>query len=84
MMTIPAIDMVATGRNIMKLRKAAGLSVREIQNIFGFTTPQAIYKWQHGTAMPTIDNLVVLAAVLDVTIDEILLVQREDIVQFAT
>ena len=84
MMTIPAIDMVATGRNIMKLRKAAGLSVREIQSIFGFTTPQAIYKWQHGTAMPTIDNLVVLAAVLDVTIDEILVVQREDIVQFAT
>ena len=84
MMTIPAIDMVATGRNIMKLRKAAGLSVREIQNIFGFTTPQAMYKWQHGTAMPTIDNLVVLAAVLDVTIDEILVVQREDIVQFAT
>ena len=84
MMTIPAIDMVATGRNIMKLRKAAGLSVREIQNIFGFTTPQAIYKWQHGTAMPTIANLVVLAAVLDVTIDEILVVQREDIVQFAT
>ena len=84
MMTIPAIDMVATGRNIMKVRKAAGLSVREIQNIFGFTTPQAIYKWQHGTAMPTIDNLVVLAAVLDVTIDEILVVQREDIVQFAT
>ena len=68
----------------MKLRKAAGSSVREMQNIFGFTTPQAIYKWQHGTAMPTIDNLVVLAAVLDVTIDEILVVQREDIVQFAT
>ena len=68
----------------MKLRKAAGLSVREMQNIFGFTTPQAIYKWQHGTAMPTIDNLVVLAAVLDVTIDEMLVVQREDIVQFAT
>ena len=68
----------------MKLRKAAGLSVREMQNIFGFTTPQAIYKWQHGTAMPTIDNLVVLAAVLDVTIDEILVGQREDIVQFAT
>ena len=83
MMTIPAIDMVATGRNIMKLRKAAGLSVREIQNIFGFTTPQAIYKWQHGTAMPTIDNLVVLAAVLDVTIDEVVVGQREEILQFA-
>lgn len=72
MMTIPAIDMVATGRNIMKLRKAAGLSVREIQNIFGFTTPQAIYKWQHGMAMPTIDNLVILASVFQVKIDDIL------------
>ena len=37
-------------------------------------TPQAIYKWQHGTAMPTIDNLVVLAAVLDVPMDEIIVI----------
>lgn len=57
---IPTIDMIATGRNIIRLREAAGLSVRELQDIFGFATPQAIYKWQHGTALPSIDNLVVL------------------------
>lgn len=34
--------------------------------------PQALYKWQHGTALPTIDNLVVLAAVLGVKVDDIL------------
>lgn len=71
---MPTIDMAATGRNIIRLREAAGLTVRDLQDIFGFTTPQAIYKWQHGTAMPTIDNLVVLSAVLEVPIDEIIVV----------
>lgn len=74
MFTMPTIDMVATGRNIMRLREVAGLTVRDLQDIFGFSTPQAIYKWQHGTAMPTIDNLVVLAAVLDVPMDEIIVI----------
>ena len=74
MFTVPTIDMVATGRNIMGLREAAGLTVRDLQDIFGFATPQAIYKWQHGTAMPTIDNLVVLAAVLEVPMDKIVVI----------
>ena len=59
-MHIPTINMVRTGQNIMNLRQERGLSVRDIQEVFGFVTPQAIYKWQHGTALPTIDNLVVL------------------------
>lgn len=74
MFTLPAIDMAATGRNIMRLREAAGLTVRELQDIFGFATPQAIYKWQHGAAMPTVDNLVVLAAVLGISMDEIIVI----------
>lgn len=72
MFTIPAINMAKTGQNIMQLRVAAGLSVKDLQDVFGFATPQAIYKWQHGTALPTIDNLVVLAAVFGVHIDDIL------------
>ena len=54
----------------------AGFTVKEMQEVFGFTTPQAIYKWIHGTAMPTIDNLVILAAVLGVTMDEIIVVDK--------
>lgn len=71
-MAIPTIDMVRTGQNINRLRQLAGVSVKDLQDVFGFATPQAIYKWQHGTALPTIDNLVVLAAVLGVRIDDIL------------
>ena len=77
MFVMPTIDMVATGKNSEMLRKAAGISVRDLQDVFGFGTPQAIYKWQHGAAMPTIDNLVVLAAVLQVKIDDILVVDVE-------
>ncbi|MBQ6480878.1 MAG: helix-turn-helix transcriptional regulator [Anaerolineaceae bacterium] len=69
---IPTIDMVRTGNNIARLRMEAGLSVRDLQRILGFATPQAIYKWQQGRALPTLDNLVVLAAVLGVKIDDIL------------
>ena len=70
----PTINLVATGQNIVRLRKAAGLSVRDLQDIFGFATPQAIYKWQRGTAMPTIDNLVVLAVIFQVKMDDIIVV----------
>ena len=72
MVNLPVIDMIRTGQNIGRLRKQAGLSVRDLQDIFGFATPQAIYKWQQGAALPTIDNLVVLAAVLQVRMDDIL------------
>lgn len=41
---IPIFDAVGTGENITKLRKQKHLSVREIQEVFGFETPQAIYK----------------------------------------
>ena len=74
MIDIPFVDTVATGQNIDRLRNAAGLSVKDMQMIFGLATPQAIYKWIHGTSMPTIDNLVILAAVLGVSMDEIVVV----------
>ena len=74
MFNMPIIDMVATGQNIVRLREAAGLTVKDLAEIFGFSTPQAVYKWQHGTAMPTIDNLVVLAAVFGVAMDDIVVV----------
>ena len=75
---IPYIDMAGTGQRIVRLRKAAGMSVKELQDIFGFSTPQAIYKWQQGAALPAIDNLVVLAVVFGVTIDDIIVLESSD------
>ena len=75
---IPVIDLIETGKNIKRIREASGISVRDIQNILGFTNPQAIYKWQNGECLPTIDNLVILAAVLGVTVDEILVTDDDE------
>ena len=73
---MPVIDMSATGINITRLRVNAGLTVKDLQKIFGFSTPQAIYKWQRGAALPTVDNLVILALLFKVKIDDILIFQK--------
>ena len=85
MINLPNIDMQRTGRNIARLRKDAGLSVRDLQDMFGFSTPQAIYKWQHGTALPTVDNLVALSSILGVKLEDILAVysDSEDVFFFS-
>jgi len=72
MTCFPVIDPVATGTNILRLRLERGLSVRDLQRFFGFEEPQAIYKWQRGQSLPSVDNLYALGALLDVTLDEIL------------
>ena len=68
----PVIDLTATGANILRLRKERGLSVRDMQAYFGFEEPQAIYKWQQGKSLPTVDNLYALGALLEVPMEEIL------------
>jgi transcriptional regulator with XRE-family HTH domain len=66
------VDMRQTGQNIMILRQQRGISVRELQSMLGFATPQAIYKWQHGATLPTVDNLVALSSIFEVPVEAIL------------
>ncbi len=77
MFTMPTIDMVATGRNITRLREAAGLTVRDLQDIFGFATPQAIYKWISGRSLPSLGNFVILSRLLHTSIEDILVVDGD-------
>lgn len=68
----PSIDLKATGRNIARLRKERGLSVKQLQAYFGFEDPQAIYRWQWGKNLPSVDNLYALSALFEVPMNEIL------------
>lgn len=81
-MNIPTINMEATGKNIVMLRKSKGLTVRQIQETLGFEQPQAIYKWQWGHTLPSVDNLIILSFIFGTTIDNILVLdsQSEDVV----
>lgn len=70
--TIPAVDMKRTGARIDTLRKQAGMSVRDVQDILGLGSVQAIYKWIGGKSLPTIDNLVILSSIWNVSLDDII------------
>ena len=72
----PVIDTVATGDNIRRLREKRGLTVKDLQSYFGFEMPQAIYKWQRGESLPSVDNLYALGRLLDVPLDEIIIQTR--------
>ena len=74
--TFPVIDLAATGENIARLRKDRGMTVRDLQSWFGFEEPQAIYKWQKGKSLPTVDNLYALSKLLDVPMEEILVPRK--------
>ena len=70
--TFPVIDLAATGDNIRHLRLERGLTVRDLQSYFGFEEPRAIYKWQKGESLPTVDNLYALGILFEVPMDQIL------------
>ena len=67
----PILSLEATGKNIRQLRIERGISVKELQGILGFDNPQAIYNWERGRNMPSIDNLLILSEVFKVSINTI-------------
>ena len=78
-LNFPVIDLEATGRNIVRLRRERGLTVRDLQRYFGFEEPRAIYKWQRGENLPSVDNLYALSRILQVPMDSILVPRQLNI-----
>ena len=66
------LDLAATGAKIKTIMKQKGVTPRHLQLILGFPYVQTIYNWFAAKNMPTLDNLVVLAQVLGVTMDDII------------
>ena len=76
----PVINLKGTGAQIKRLRKLRGYSVHDLQVIFGFDYPQAIYAWEQGNKnAPTIDNLLVLSYLFGVNISEIVVSSNTEI-----
>ena len=71
MTRLKQIDVAATGKRIMELRESSGISARELTDMMGLTI-QAYYRWVHGDVLPTVDNLVILADIFGVKMDDII------------
>lgn len=70
------INTTATGANIKAMMKARQMTTADIQKACGFGTPQAIFKWFRGDAMPTIDNMVIVADLFGCTVNDIIRVNQ--------
>ena len=77
-MEYPVIDAKATGARIKELRKVCHLKVEDVARFMGFESEQAIYKWQRGDSLPTVDNLYALSRLFGTTVDDILRGSKEE------
>ena len=77
-MEYPTLDLKATGERIRELRRRQHLKVEEVARFMGFESAQAVYKWQRGDSLPTVDNLFALSKLFEVTVDDILVERREE------
>lgn len=74
----PVIDQKATGKNILRLRLEKRLTIQDVQEYFGFDEPAAIYRWQRGDNLPSLDNMVALSQLFGVTVEDILVLKETD------
>lgn len=77
-MEYPVLDARATGARIKELRMARHLKVEDIARFMGFESEQAVYKWQRGDSLPTVDNLYALSRLFETSVDDILIGSREE------
>jgi len=72
-----SINMEETGKNLKKLISENGYSVKDIMEITGISSEQAIYKWYHGKSIPSTEVQLILQQALGKRVDEILVIDGD-------
>lgn len=78
MKTIKVIDSAATSDRIKELLKKQGLRPKDVQEELELECVQTVYKWMDSNSktIPSLDKLIHLAALLNVTMEEILVLNE--------
>ena len=78
--SIPVIDVPATSKRLKALRESHNITVAQIQKLLGMENPQSIYTWENAEEkyLPRLDNLVTLAKLYKVSIDELIVIKKEN------
>ena len=67
-----------TGKRIRRLLAESGITVRDVQEELELDSPQSVYKWLKGKALPSLDNLLVLGCMLDLPVEQLLVLEGEE------
>lgn len=77
--TVPVLDAIATGKNIRRLTNSSGLTAKQVAEVVGLTTPSSLYNWMNAKNMPSVDNLLILAAIFKVPIEDVLVTKQREV-----
>ena len=74
------VDIPATSRLLKELRNKNGYSVKQLQEIFGFETPVAIYAWENEKCknIPCIENFDFLSKLYKCHVEELYVLKQVD------
>ncbi|MFI3230016.1 MAG: helix-turn-helix transcriptional regulator [bacterium] len=64
------------GKRIQKFRKLNGLSQEELADKIGISR-QAVSKWESNQSTPSLENLVALASIYNISVDELLGIENK-------
>lgn len=64
------------GRFLLEARLKAGLSQGAISRALGYTTPQFVSNWERGVAIPPLETLPRLAAMLQISAEDMIAVYQ--------
>ena len=67
----PVPKLKETGKKIKRLMKQKGVTPRRAAAMLSFPHVQTIYNWFSGRNLPTVDNLIALANILGVKMDDL-------------
>ena len=72
-----SVDMKKTGAHIKELCEKNNITVADIKRELNLKSPQSVYRWYYGYAIPTVDHLYTLACMLHVPVDELIVLYAE-------
>lgn len=70
--SFPVINLEKTGKNIKELREEKGYSVKKLAEFMEFEAVQAVYNWQSGKTIPSMEHLKLLSELFDKPMEEII------------
>ena len=69
----PMINLVKTDQNIKRMGEEKDMSVQRLADFMEFEAVQAVYNWQNGKTLPSLENLKILSELFNKPMDDILI-----------
>lgn len=67
-----------TGKRIKQKMMRAGMRAKQLKGCMGYKSDTTVYRWCRGEKLPGLDDMVMLAHVLKVTINDLIVTEEVD------